>query len=58
VYAAGLQDYHGAKLVLQKLLETVSSLEKPWADGISKKADWSTGFAIRPFRGISRGERR
>ena len=43
VHAAGIQDYHGAKRVLVKLLETVSSLKKIWADGIYVKAglvDW------------------
>jgi len=32
VHAAGIQDYHGAKLVLVKLTETVSTLQKIWAD--------------------------
>jgi putative transposase len=43
VHAAGIQDYHGAKLVLQKLAETVSTLKKLWADGIYEKGglvDW------------------
>jgi putative transposase len=43
VHAAGIQDYHGAKLVLLKLIETVSTLKKIWADGIYKKGglvDW------------------
>jgi putative transposase len=43
VHAAGIQDYHGAKLVLLKLTETVSTLKKIWADGIYKKGglvDW------------------
>jgi len=43
VHAAGIQDYHGAKLLLRKLAETVSSLQKLWADGIYKKdglVDW------------------
>ena len=43
VHAAGIQDYHGAKLLLSKLTETVSSLEKLWADGIYKNGglvDW------------------
>jgi len=34
VHAAGIQDYHGAKLVLVKLTETVSTLQKIWADGM------------------------
>jgi len=43
VHAAGIQDYHGAKQVLCKLMETVSTLKKVWADGIYKKGgliDW------------------
>ena len=43
VHAANIQDYHGAKLVLNKLMETVSTLELIWADGIYRKAglvDW------------------
>ena len=43
VHAAGIQDYHGAKPLLHKLTETVSSLEKLWADGIYKNGglvDW------------------
>jgi putative transposase len=43
VHAAGIQDYHGAKPVLLKLTETVSTLKKIWADGIYKKGglvDW------------------
>jgi putative transposase len=43
VHAAGIQDYHGAKSLLGKLTETVSSLEKLWADGIYKNdglVDW------------------
>ena len=43
VHAANIQDYHGAKLVLNKLMETVSSLKLIWADGIYIKAglvDW------------------
>jgi putative transposase len=36
VHAADIQDRDGAKLVLHKLVETVSSLEKIWADGIYK----------------------
>lgn len=43
VHAAGIQDYHGARLLLSKLTETVSSLQKLWADGIYEKdglIDW------------------
>ena len=43
VHAANIQDYDGAKLVLTKLGQTVSSLKKLWADGIYKKnglVDW------------------
>jgi putative transposase len=43
VHAAGTQDYQGAKPVLLKLMETVSSLKRIWADGIYKKGglvDW------------------
>jgi putative transposase len=43
VHAAGIQDYHGAKPLLQKLVETVTSLKKIWADGIYKNGglvDW------------------
>jgi putative transposase len=43
VHAANIQDYHGAKPVLLKLTETVSSLQKIWADGIYKNGglvDW------------------
>ena len=43
VHAADVQDYHGARLLLHKLTETVSSLQKLWADGIYKKdglVDW------------------
>jgi putative transposase len=36
VHAAGIQDYHGAKPLLLKLREIVSSLKKIWADGIYK----------------------
>jgi putative transposase len=36
VHAANIQDYHGAKAVLLKMTETVSSLKKLWADGIYK----------------------
>ena len=37
VHAANIQDYQGAKVVLLKLTETVSSLKKLWADGIYRK---------------------
>lgn len=37
VHAAGIQDYHGARPLLLKLTETVTSLKKIWADGIYKK---------------------
>lgn len=43
VHAAGIQDYHGAKPLLLKLTDTVTTLKKLWADGIYKKAglvDW------------------
>jgi putative transposase len=43
VHAAGIQDYHGAKELLLKLAETVTSLKKIWADGIYKNGglvDW------------------
>lgn len=43
VHAAGIQDYHGAKLVLKKMVETVSTIKKLWADGIYRKGglvDW------------------
>ena len=43
VHAAGIQDYHGARILLRKLMETVTSLKKIWADGIYNKAglvDW------------------
>jgi putative transposase len=43
VHAAGIQDYHGAKTLLRRLIETVNSLKKIWADGIYEKAglvDW------------------
>ena len=36
VHSAGIQDYHGAKLVLRKLAEVVKSIKKIWADGIYK----------------------
>ncbi len=38
VHAANIQDYHGAKLVLNQLVETVSTLQHIWADGIYSKA--------------------
>ncbi len=43
VHAAGIQDYDGAKAVLEKLTHSVSTLQKLWADGIYKKnglVDW------------------
>lgn len=43
VHAANIQDYHGAQSMLLKLTETVSSLQKIWADGIYKNGglvDW------------------
>lgn len=43
VHAAGIQDYHGARLLLLKLMEIVTTLKKLWADGIYDKAglvDW------------------
>jgi putative transposase len=43
VHAAGIQDYHGAKGLLLKLTQTVTSLKKIWADGIYKNGglvDW------------------
>jgi putative transposase len=43
VHAADIQDYDGAKLVLQALHETVTSLQKFWADGMYGKnglVDW------------------
>jgi putative transposase len=43
VHAAGIQDYHGAKGLLLKLTQTVTSLRKIWADGIYKNGglvDW------------------
>jgi len=36
-------DYHGARLLLPKLIETVTTLKKLWADGIYSKGglvDW------------------
>jgi putative transposase len=43
VHAANIQDFHGAQLVLSKVMEAVSSLKKIWADGIYKNGglvDW------------------
>jgi putative transposase len=43
VHAANIQDYHGAKSVLLKATEAVTSLQKIWADGIYSKGglvDW------------------
>lgn len=43
VHAAGIQDYHGAKKVLEKVTETVTTLQKLWADGIYRNGglvDW------------------
>jgi putative transposase len=43
VHAAGIQDYHAAKLILNKMVETVSSVKKLWADGIYRNGglvDW------------------
>jgi len=43
VHPANIQDYHGAKLVLNQLIATLSSLKKIWADGIYKNGglvDW------------------
>jgi putative transposase len=43
VHAAGIQDYHGAKTLLLKLTETVTTLQKLWADGIYNNGglvDW------------------
>lgn len=39
VHAACIQDYHGAKPLLQQLTEILSTLKKIWADGIYAKAD-------------------
>ena len=38
VHPANVQDYDGAKLVLSKLMEAVSSLQRIWADSIYKYA--------------------
>lgn len=43
VHAANIQDYDGAKLVLTKLSQSVSTLKKLWADGMYQKnglVDW------------------
>jgi putative transposase len=43
VHAAGIQDYDGAKLILDKVTQTLSTLKKLWADGMYKKGgliDW------------------
>ena len=43
VHAANIQDYDGAKLVLEKLGLSVSTIQKLWADGMYKKnglVDW------------------
>jgi putative transposase len=43
VHAAGIQDYDGAKLVLEKLTQSVCTIQKLWADGMYKKnglVDW------------------
>lgn len=43
VHAACIQDYHGVKPLLGKLVETVTTLKKLWADGIYKccgLVDW------------------
>jgi putative transposase len=37
VHVAGIQDYDGAKVVLEKLTQSVTTLQKLWADGIYKK---------------------
>jgi len=37
VHVAGIQDYDGAKLILDKVTQTVSTLKKLWADGMYKK---------------------
>ena len=38
VHAANIQEYHAAKVLLDKLTETVSALERIWADGMYGKA--------------------
>jgi putative transposase len=43
VHAANIQDYHGAKRVLEKVTDTVDTLQCIWADGIYEKGglvDW------------------
>jgi putative transposase len=43
VHAAAIQDYEGAKILLSKLTQSISSLKKLWADGMYKKGgliDW------------------
>lgn len=37
VHAANIQDYHGAKDVLRKVTETVTTLQRIWADGMYEK---------------------
>jgi len=37
VHAANIQDYHAAKVLLNKLTETVATLERIWADGMYGK---------------------
>lgn len=37
VHAANIQDYHGAKHVLRKVTETVTTLQRIWADGMYEK---------------------
>lgn len=42
-FVTDIQDYHGARALLNKVREIVSSLQKLWADGIYKKdglVDW------------------
>lgn len=38
MHAANIQDYHAAKVLLDKLTEPVSTLERIWADGMYGKA--------------------
>lgn len=48
VHCAGIQDYHGAKLVLMKLLGRFGRLSLLWADGGYGKGglcDWVARFA-------------
>ena len=43
VHAANIQDYHGAKHILEKVTATVDTLQRIWADGIYEKGglvDW------------------